>query len=324
MSVKILGITCGRPNGNCEILTKEALMAAEELGAEVELLRLNDFEIRSCSGCHGCHKARPNGLTDCIWDDDFPTFIEHYLDADGVIIATPIYIWRPAGNIRVVADRIGPTYDVALLANKGGDLPDSSYDKRIFKTRAGAFITVGGTCDPRYASMGMGPMQQFQHSMRLQIVDRLMALESDLPGAVLIHDEYVAKARQIGIEVYKNCGVPEAKMKYYGEAGTCPVCHNNMMMLDEGAMSVKCPFCLVEGRLNVAEDGTITADFSRSDLSHHRNTMDEMASHGREIGVQMNEAFATEKIWKPVADSCRKIQVPMVKPETQLWKVRKG
>jgi hypothetical protein len=49
--------------------------------------------------------------------------------------------------------------------------------------------------------MGMGPMQQFQHSMRLQVVDRLMALESDLPGAVLIHDEYVAKARQIGVEV---------------------------------------------------------------------------------------------------------------------------
>jgi len=324
MSVKILGITCGRPNGNCEILTKEALMAAEELGAEVELLRLNDFEIRSCSGCHGCHKARPNGLTDCIWDDDFPTFIEHYLDADGVIIATPIYIWRPAGNIRVVADRIGPTYDVALLANKGGDLPDSSYDKRIFKTRAGAFITVGGTCDPRYASMGMGPMQQFQHSMRLQIVDRLMALESDLPGAVLIHDEYVAKARQIGIEVYKNCFVPEGKMGYYGEAGTCPVCHNDMMMVDEGGTAIKCPFCLTVGKLSIDENGKIVTDFSQADLSHHRNTIAEMSSHGREVSIQMADWFGNERVWKPMADEFRKIEVPIIKPEKQLWKVRKG
>lgn len=41
--MKILGLTCGRKMSNSEILVKEALMGAEELGAEVELVRLNIF-----------------------------------------------------------------------------------------------------------------------------------------------------------------------------------------------------------------------------------------------------------------------------------------
>jgi len=321
--MKILGITCGRPNGNCEILVKEALMAAEELGAKVELLRLNDFEIRPCTGCYACRKPNATGIDDCIWDDDFPTLIDHYLEADGVIVAAPIYIWRPAGNLRALTDRMSSHYDVPRLRSRGADGPDSTYDKRIFKTKVGAFITVGGTCDPRYASMGMGPMQQFQHSMRLQVIDRLMALESDLPGAVLIHDEYVAKARQIGVEVYKNCGVPEGKMGYYGEKGTCPICHNDMMIVDEGAMSIMCPFCLTQGRLVTDENGRIVTDFSQADLSHHRNAPDEMLNHDREIAVQRADWYAHERIWKPMADEFRRIDIPLIKPEKPLWKPKK-
>lgn len=37
--MKILGISCGKMS-NTEILVKEALMGAEELGAEVEFVRL--------------------------------------------------------------------------------------------------------------------------------------------------------------------------------------------------------------------------------------------------------------------------------------------
>ena len=44
--MKVLGIvTSHRRLGNTEILTKEALMGAEEHGAEVEILRLTDYHI---------------------------------------------------------------------------------------------------------------------------------------------------------------------------------------------------------------------------------------------------------------------------------------
>ena len=36
--MKLLGLSCGQKMGNCEILLKEALIGAEELGAEVEFM----------------------------------------------------------------------------------------------------------------------------------------------------------------------------------------------------------------------------------------------------------------------------------------------
>ena len=51
MSIKVMGITAGRKNGNSKILLKEALTACEEAGAEVTMINLRDFNILDCTGC---------------------------------------------------------------------------------------------------------------------------------------------------------------------------------------------------------------------------------------------------------------------------------
>lgn len=53
--MKVLGLVGSvRRLGNSEILTKEALMEAEQEGAEVEILRLTDYEVRACQGGGTC------------------------------------------------------------------------------------------------------------------------------------------------------------------------------------------------------------------------------------------------------------------------------
>ncbi len=54
--MKIMGINCGRPGGNTEVLLKEALMACEAQGAEVVWLNLHDAKINPCL-IHGSGKA---------------------------------------------------------------------------------------------------------------------------------------------------------------------------------------------------------------------------------------------------------------------------
>lgn len=323
--MKILGISCGRPMGNSEILLKEALMATEaEYGADVEFLRLNDFEIRPCTGCGACRGRADigHGISDCIYDDDFPLLVDHLLDADGVIVAAPIYIWAPSGNIRVLADRLGPTYDVELLKSRGMDKPESPYDKRIFKDRVGAFITVGGTTNPKYASMGMGPMRQFAHSLRWQIVDQLMVLDSTLQGQCLKHPDKIQAAYNLGKHVAQSVGIPEAELEWLGEEeGTCPVCHNNMLMIDNGSDKVKCPFCIVEGKVCVAEDGTLSVDFSEADLTSARQTSKEMLSHGDEISIQLKNFQENKKEWLANLPKYRNLDIPITKPETSKWKI---
>ena len=50
--MKVLGICCGRKNGNTEIMMKEAFKAiCEKIDAECQFVRLQEVEIRSCIGC---------------------------------------------------------------------------------------------------------------------------------------------------------------------------------------------------------------------------------------------------------------------------------
>jgi len=51
---KIIGLSCGRKNGNSEILLKEACMAAEEVGIKTEIIRTIGLNMKPCRGCEAC------------------------------------------------------------------------------------------------------------------------------------------------------------------------------------------------------------------------------------------------------------------------------
>ena len=44
---QILGLGCGQPNGSAEILLKAALRAAEDVGAQAELVRVDELRLPS-------------------------------------------------------------------------------------------------------------------------------------------------------------------------------------------------------------------------------------------------------------------------------------
>lgn len=115
--MKILGISCGRKMSNTEILVKEALMGAEELGAEVEFVRLQDLNLKPCTGCNACVVSlmEKGGTGDCvIRDDDFKFIDEKIMDCDGIIVGSPIYEKTPSGQLKILNDRMGPSHDVAM------------------------------------------------------------------------------------------------------------------------------------------------------------------------------------------------------------------
>ena len=48
--MKVLGLSCGSPNGSNDAMCKEALMAAQEAGAEIEFVNLHQIDIKHCTG----------------------------------------------------------------------------------------------------------------------------------------------------------------------------------------------------------------------------------------------------------------------------------
>jgi multimeric flavodoxin WrbA len=117
MAPKILGVCCSlREEGNTEILVRETLASARECGAEVEFLSLIGKNIQPCGGCLGCVKTGQ-----CKIDDDMKAIYPKLLEADGIIVGTPVFLWSVAGLTKVFMDRTFALRHPSLkLSNKVG------------------------------------------------------------------------------------------------------------------------------------------------------------------------------------------------------------
>ncbi len=291
---KILGLSFGRTFGNSELLLREALMGAEEMGAETEMVRINDFDIKPCTSCLACTRKMMQGQENlCVQKDDFPVLREQILWSDGLIISAPVFLIRPISSLFVVSDRIGPWHDVGAMEARGMMREDAPLDQRLFRQRCAGFISVGGAVRPQYASMGLTLMNDMTYSMHIKVVDQVMVLNSNTATQALMHDDEVKRVHVLGQNVAENACKPEEEMKWCGDfEGTCPVCHGNLFTVDDGDETVTCAICGIKGVMSKV-DGKNRVDFAEEELVHSRLTKEECAYHDAEI-LQSFKDFAPQ------------------------------
>ena len=100
--VKIIGIVGSpRRGGNTELLVIEALKSAEKEGVETELILLAGKDIKPCDGCRIC---RDTG--ECHITDDLRPIFQKMLEADGIILASPVYVGSATSQIKALVDRV--------------------------------------------------------------------------------------------------------------------------------------------------------------------------------------------------------------------------
>lgn len=101
--INVIGIVGGpRKGGNTEILTKQALESAKEQNAKTELIRLKDKDIDPCDGCLTCHETKK-----CSIKDDFQNIFETMGNADGILLASPVYFGSITPKLKSLTDRAG-------------------------------------------------------------------------------------------------------------------------------------------------------------------------------------------------------------------------
>ncbi len=101
--LRILGIV-GSPRigGNTERFVSRALEAAETEGATTEIVRLAGKEIKPCDACLSCRKTG-----ECHVKDDFKPIFDKMVQADGFILASPVYFGSATPQIKALIDRAG-------------------------------------------------------------------------------------------------------------------------------------------------------------------------------------------------------------------------
>src|SRR4030066_2145532 len=183
--MKLLGFSCGRKNGNTEVLVKEALMGAEEAGGvEVQFVRLLDVDIRGCLFCKACKKIM-EGAEGCVIKDDAAFLYNCIMDCDGIILGTPVYALDRPGVLKMFEDRMmGPYVDAtgAREAIKRGGVTVATgrkvvIDERVLKMRVGGLITNGGASTPNWTSFALPLLYTFTFPPQIEIVDHLEGYE---------------------------------------------------------------------------------------------------------------------------------------------------
>ena len=99
--MKILAIV-GSPRlkGNTNYLVDEALGEAAKLGAQTEKLILSQYDVNPCIGCDDCAFR-----DSCLLKDDAEWILDRFCEADGVILATPVYYYNVSAQMKAFIDR---------------------------------------------------------------------------------------------------------------------------------------------------------------------------------------------------------------------------
>jgi len=281
--MKILGISFGSRNGNNDAMCKQALMAAKENGADIEFINMQNLHIEHCTGCIACVQGIFSGKGNfCALKDDFGWLLDKMLDADGIVIAVPIFEKGATGLFRTITDRFGPRMDrgsntIGAMIAKEHD--GKEIDPRILQDRVISYMCIGGSdwatrvqCDT--AMQALTPMWK--------VIDNEYFMWSK---GIMMDDKKLARATRIGKNIAEAAADIE-NAQYQGEEGVCPHCHCRNFFLDNSSTKAICCLCGIEGELQIV-NGTVKFVFPEEQIKHAHDTMSGKFIHCDDI--QENE-----------------------------------
>ena len=88
-------------NGNTAIALAELEKTFAAEGFEVEILQVGKEPVRGCIGCLACRK-----LGKCVFDDMVNRAAEKLAEADGLVVASPVYYASANATLIALLDRL--------------------------------------------------------------------------------------------------------------------------------------------------------------------------------------------------------------------------
>ena len=89
-----------RLEGNTNYLVDQALEEAAKVGAQTEKIILSQYQVNPCLGHDDCIS-----FDSCQQTDDTSWILDRFCEADGVILATPVYYYNVSAQMKAFIDR---------------------------------------------------------------------------------------------------------------------------------------------------------------------------------------------------------------------------
>jgi multimeric flavodoxin WrbA len=90
-----------RQNGNTALLSEAFVDGAKAAGKQISHFRVAGLKIGGCRGCGHCFKHK--GV--CVQKDDMPPILDGLRKADGLVLASPVYFFGVAAQLKLAIDR---------------------------------------------------------------------------------------------------------------------------------------------------------------------------------------------------------------------------
>jgi len=190
-----------RANGNTARAIAEMKKVFDAEGFETEIVQVGGKDIRGCIACGRCGE-----LGKCVFDDIVNETALKLKEADGLVIASPVYYANPNGTLVAFLDRLfySRNFDVTMkvaasvaIARRGGAA--STFDA------LNKFITYGGfaVATSQYWNLAYGrtPGEAEQDEEGMQIMRTLAK-----------NMVFMMKSIALGKEKY---GLPEQEEQQY-------------------------------------------------------------------------------------------------------------
>ncbi|MFC1998585.1 flavodoxin family protein [Chloroflexota bacterium] len=182
--MKVLGLMGSpRKHGNTDLLLAEALKGTVSEGAQVETLVTNNLTINPCLEDYGCAIT---GI--CTIRDDMDDIYEKLLEADRIIIASPMFFYSMPSQLKALIDRSQALWARKYLLKQ--KLPDGD--------RKGAFIGVGATKGKNLFDGAKLTMKYFYDAINVKYVDNLLIRSVDQKGEIKEYPTALKDAYDLG------------------------------------------------------------------------------------------------------------------------------
>ena len=90
-----------RVGGNTSIAIEEMVKVFADEGVETEVVQVGNQDIRGCVACGSCYK-----LGKCVFDDAVNELAPKFQEADGLVVASPVYYASANATLIACLDRL--------------------------------------------------------------------------------------------------------------------------------------------------------------------------------------------------------------------------
>lgn len=104
--MKVLAISASpRHGGNSDVLCDQFLQGAADAGHSAKKISLSSMSISPCTACYGCRNTH-----ECVKRDDMKMVLQELINADIIVLATPVYFYSMDAQMKTMIDRCLPRY----------------------------------------------------------------------------------------------------------------------------------------------------------------------------------------------------------------------